>query len=469
MKCTRKSRGTQNQTKNVVSKYEAISDNVCQLPDGFLSCDKAVRCREKNQLECAVQEGGIGGRACVQMNRSRRKFLKNSAMAGAACVVGAPAYVASAQLSVVVVGAGAFGGWTALHLLRKGAKVQLVDSWGPGNSRASSGGETRIIRATYGPSRIYTQMAARALQLWQENEERWGLKLFFPTGVLWMAGKDDSYENAALPVLKDAGVRFEKLSVSDCAKRWPQIKFDGVSWGIYEPEFGYLAARRGCEAVLNAFVKEGGEYRQAHASPGRISGKRMDGITVTPSDPLKADAYIFACGPWLGKVLPFLATAITPTRQEVFFFGTAAGDLRFTEAQAPVWIDYGTRFYGIPGNHWRGFKVADDTRGPVVDPTTMERQVTAKGLAAARKFLSVRFPALMGAPLLESRVCQYENSTDQHFVVDRHPEAENVWIVGGGSGHGYKHGPAMGELVSDAVLGVKEPPREFLLARLLKK
>ena len=334
----------------------------------------------------------------METHSSRRSFLRSSAIAGAAYIIGSPSFVASVRRSIIVVGAGAFGGWTALQLLRKGAKVLLVDAWGPGNSRASSGGETRIIRATYGPSRIYTQMAARALRLWQENEQRWGLKLFFRTGVLWMAGKDDSYERAAMPLMNEAGVRFERLSVPDCAKRWPQIKFDDISWSIYEPDSGYLAARRACEAVLNAFVKEGGNYRQAQAAPGRVTSSRMEGITVTPGEALTADLYVFACGPWLGKIFPFLASVITPTRQEVFFFGTTPGDLRFTEAQLPVWIDYGRRLYGIAGNHWRGFKVADDTRGPVIDPTTMERQISAEGLAAARSYLSLRFPALADAP-----------------------------------------------------------------------
>ncbi|PYT76252.1 MAG: hypothetical protein DMG40_26565 [Acidobacteria bacterium] len=406
----------------------------------------------------------------VKKNSSRRRFLKGSALTGAACVLGRGMLPLPTRLSVIVVGAGAFGGWTALELLRKGAKVTLVDAWGPGNSRASSGGETRIIRATYGPSRIYTQLAAEALRLWQENEQRWGLKLFFRTGVLWMAGKDDSYERAALPLLRDAEVRSERLAASDCAKRWPQIQFDEISWSIYEPDFGYLAARRGCEAVFHAFLKEGGEYRQAQAAPGPITGNRLAGITVAPGENLTADAYVFACGPWLGKVFPFLASVIHPTRQEVFFFGTAAGDLRFTDAQLPVWIDNSRRgehlYYGIPGNHWRGFKIADDTRGPVIDPTTMERQISAAGLAAARTYLSMRFPGLADAPLLENRVCQYENSPDQNFIADRHPEATNVWIVGGGSGHGFKHGPAIGGLVSDAVLGIKAPPQEFLLKRL---
>src|SRR5581483_7370986 len=156
--------------------------------------------------------------------RSRRSFLKTSAVAGA-YLIGSRAFASTNKPSVVVVGAGAFGGRTALHLLAKGANVILLDAWGPGNSRASSGGETRVIRATYGSGRIYTQMAARALELWQEYERRWNLKLFFRTGVLWMAGADDSYERNAMPLLKEAGVRAERLSAAECTKRWPQINF----------------------------------------------------------------------------------------------------------------------------------------------------------------------------------------------------------------------------------------------------
>ena len=414
--------------------------------------------------------------AQMEMKSSRRSFLKRSAVAGR-YLIGSRALAKSHRNSVIVIGAGAFGGWTALHLLEKGAKVTLLDSWGPGNSRASSGGETRVIRATYGSGRIHTQMAARALKLWQEYEQQWNLKLFFRTGVLWMAGSDDSYERSALPLMSEAGVSFEKLSAAECAKRWPQINFYGISWSIYEPNSGYLAARRACEAVLNAFIKEGGKYRQEEVMPGQIASNQMHEIKLGSGEALKADAYVFACGPWLGKMFSFLAPIIVPTRQEVFFFGTAAGDLRFTDSQLPVWGDDSKRelegfpgkhwFYGIPGNDWRGFKIADDTRGAVTDPTIMERKISESALAAARAYVRLRFPALADAPLVESRVCQYENSTDQNFILDHHPEADNVWIVGGGSGHGFKHGPAFGDMVSDAVLGAKQPPSEFKLNRLL--
>ena len=402
---------------------------------------------------------------------SRRDFLRESALLGATYFVGSPRSPRSSAPSVIVVGAGAFGGWTALGLVQRGARVTLLDAWGPGNSRASSGGETRTIRATYGPTPVlYVKMVARALRHWQEYEQRWNVKLFFRSGALRMAGADDSYERAALPVLQQADIRFEKLSSVECAKRWPQMNFDGVSWSVYEPDSGFLAARRACEAVFDAFLKSGGQYEQAQATPGRITANRMDGITVGRGDTLRADIYVFAPGPWLGRIFPFLASSITPTRQEVFFFGTPPGDVRFTEEHLPTWIDGGKRpFFGVPGNHWRGFKIADDTRGPVIDPSTMEREISQEKLSAAREYLRTRFPALADAPLLESRVCQYENSTDHYFILDRHPEAENVWIVGGGSGHGFKHGPVMGEMVADAVLDTKAPPAEMALGRLLRK
>jgi sarcosine oxidase len=302
--------------------------------------------------------------------------------------------------------------------------------------------------------------------MWQEYERKWGLKLFFRSGALRMAVGDGAYESAALPVLQQAGIRYEKLLAAECAKRWPQINFDGITWSVAEPDSGFLAARRACEAVFSAFLRVGGNYRQAHVALGPITAHRMDGIRIDTGEALAADTYVFALGPWLGRVFTFLDAKITPTRQEVFFFGTPAGDVRFDEEHLPTWIDGGKQpFFGVPGNHWRGFKIADDTRGPAIDPTTMDRQVSAAKLESARAYLRMRFPALSNAPLLETRVCQYENSTDHNFIFDQHPEAMNVWIVGGGSGHGFKHGPVMGEMVAAAVLEAKPAPIEMKLSR----
>lgn len=368
---------------------------------------------------------------------------------------------------VVVVGAGAFGGWTALHLLRRGARVTLIDSWGPGNSRASSGDETRVIRATYGPRRIYTEMTARALVLWREYDRQWGRNLFRPIGVLWFASANDAWEKAALPHLKDAGLAFEELASAQLARRYPQINCEDVRWAILEKNAGYLMARLSCESVLQGFLAQGGEYRQQAVAPGAVAGDQMLGVALSDGTTLRAEAYVFACGPWLGKLFPdVIGDRVQPTRQEVFYFGTPPGDTRFTDEALPVWADWSRGFiYGIPGNRWRGFKLADDRRGPPFDPTSGERLVTSEGLRSAREYLAFRFPALKDAPLLESRVCQYENSPDQHFIVDRHPAAANVWLVGGGSGHGFKVGPALGEIVAAAALGETSPDPTFSLTR----
>ncbi|HEX9611822.1 MAG TPA: FAD-dependent oxidoreductase [Gemmatimonadales bacterium] len=369
--------------------------------------------------------------------------------------------------TIVVIGAGAFGGWAALQLRRRGARVTLVDAWGPGNARASSGGETRVIRGTYGPRAIYTRLAARALPLWREHEARWHRKLFHRIGVLWLVGADDAYERAALPVLREAGLEVEELMPPELARRYPQINLDGVRWGIWERDAGYLTARSACQAVLEGFRADGGEYRETVAAPGAVAHGEMPHITLTDGSRLTADGFVFACGPWLGSLFPEAVDGLVRvTRQEVFFFGTPPGDARFTDAALPVWADHGARFmYGIPGNEWRGFKVADDTRGPPFDPTDGERVASAEGLRSARDYLGFRFPGLKDAPLLEARVCQYENTPDEHFLIDRHPTARNAWLVGGGSGHGFKFGPALGELVADLVLGDRDPEPVFRLAR----
>jgi glycine/D-amino acid oxidase-like deaminating enzyme len=371
-------------------------------------------------------------------------------------------------LHVAVVGAGAFGGWTALHLRRAGHRVTLLDAWGAGNSRASSGGETRIIRGMYGGDPLYVELTLRSFALWWEHEQRCGRRLYHRLGALWMYAGDDRYARTTLPLLRAAGLDAVELAPADAARRWPQIDFTGVRSAFYEAEAGYLLARQGCETVREALVAEGGEYLVAHARPGHADAPGLRAVRLANGAALNADRFVFACGPWLGALFPdVIGRRITPTRQEVFFFGLPPGDRAYDEGDCPVWVDHGERFvYGIPGNERRGFKVADDTRGAPIDPTTEDRLPSAEGLARARELLRRRFPGLANAPLVESRVCQYEQSPDGDFILDRHPQLENVWVAGGGSGHGYKMGPAVGEHVARLVLGTAEPEPRFSLRRL---
>ena len=353
--------------------------------------------------------------------------------------------------SVAVVGAGAFGGWTALHLLRAGARVTLYDAWGPGNARASSGGETRITRAAY-VDRIYADLTVRALQIWKEHEKRWNRRIFTPCGVIRLQGPASKDSARFVQTLRDAGVKHEMLSVSAARRQFPQFDFTGIDQVLWEPEHGMLRARRGCEAVYEAFLAEGGVYEQRQ---------------WLPASPPPGDIVIWACGPWLGKLFP-LGKHFRVTRQEVFFFGVPAGERMYQEDRMPCWIDDSSdrfHYYGTPGNDWRGFKIGDDAYGGEFDPDMAERRASDEQLARLREYMRIRFPKMAAAPVIETRVCQYEVTADAHLILDQAPGQPRHWLLGGGSGHGYKLGAAVGELMAQVALEKRAPEPLFRLAR----
>lgn len=403
---------------------------------------------------------------------------------------------------VAVIGAGVFGAWTAYQLRLAGADVVLVDAYGPGNSRASSGGESRIIRLGYGPDEIYTLMVQRSLAVWQELFNRTGnSQLFQPTGVLWLARENDPYCEATLATFTRCGVAHERMESNDILRSYPQLDPGPASWGILEPGSGVLMARRAVQGVLAEARALGVTYEQEKAlppepryrtgsGPGSSSGQpargsdsdrvaggtnntsvehhngKLSSLPTASGGEIRANEFVFACGPWLPKIFPsLLAELIHVTRQEVFFFGVPADAVTgFGPEDMPAWIDFNDLVYGIPNLDQRGFKIAIDEHGPAFDPDTGERIVSPEGLAAVRACLTRRMPALANAPVTETRVCQYENTSNGDFLIDRHPAFENVWLVGGGSGHGFKHGPAIGEHVAALISGDASVEPRFSLA-----
>lgn len=359
---------------------------------------------------------------------------------------------------IAVIGAGAFGGWTALMLLRNGYKVTLIDAWGAGNSRSSSGDETRVIRSVY-VDKIYAEMAHRAGQIWRDNERVFGIQIFHPIGVLNLIGKDDSRLKAALGHFDDLGLEYEEFSKKEAAKRYPHINLEDINQIVLENNGGYLLARMGCHVVKERFVKEGGVFKIAAARPLDILNETLQGVELSDGSKVIADTYIFACGSWLGKLFPEeIGAMIRPTKQEIFYFNTPAGcDIL---EKLPVWCDFSSLWdnvmmYGIPAAGSdamvRGFKAGKDVLGEDFDPDISERYATEAKWKEVEQFIHHRFPILRGMGLLESRVCQYENTPDAHFIIDKLPTANNVWVMGGGSGHGYKMGAVLGEMMVDLV------------------
>jgi glycine/D-amino acid oxidase-like deaminating enzyme len=365
-----------------------------------------------------------------------------------------------------VIGAGVFGAWTACYLRRSGKSVVLLDAYGPGNSRASSGGETRVIRLGYGPDELYTRSSAQSFPAWMELEKRCGHRLFHKTGVLWLSHDSDLYTKQLLDVLKKNGANCMRLSGDHIRKNYPQLSFPDITWGVLETESGVLMARRGVQTVVSECVKEGVEYACASALPFSGAGK-LQVIRTSRGDSIIAGTFIFACGPWLPKLFPnLLGDRIHPTRQEVFFLGVPPGEDAFSPAKMPVWLHhtYSNRPYALPDIENRGFKIAFDRHGPDFDPDTGSRVISEASITELRDYLKNHIPTLLHAPIVETRVCQYENTSNGDLLIDRHPEFENVWLVGGGSGHGFKHGPAVGEYVKGQILDNAPAEPRFSLA-----
>ncbi|MEO8663421.1 MAG: N-methyl-L-tryptophan oxidase [Bryobacteraceae bacterium] len=364
---------------------------------------------------------------------------------------------------VAVIGAGVFGSWTAHHLRRAGQRVILIDAYGPSNSRASSGGESRIIRCGYGPDEIYSRFARNSLPQWKDLSRRTNTSLFHNVGMLWLAEKSDPHIAATARVLTDLEVPHEILNRTQLDQRFPQFSVGDDDWAVYEPNSGALMARRSIQMLVQEMEQSGLEVLTDPVQP-LVGTTRLASITTASGRTIAAGAYVFACGPWLPKLFPHeLGQRIFPTRQEIFFFGPAPNEHRFAPPSMPCWIDVG-KLYGIPDLENRGLKIADDEHGEPIDPDTTDRLISKESVEFMRHRLAQLFPAMRDAPLLETRVCQYENTANGDFLLDRHPALDNVWLAGGGSGHGFKHGPAVGEYLITQILGIHSPEPRFSFA-----
>jgi glycine/D-amino acid oxidase-like deaminating enzyme len=355
-------------------------------------------------------------------------------------------------MDAVIVGAGTFGASLAWWLARAGQRVTLVDQFEPGDVRASSGGETRLYRCAHGSEAEYTVMARRARTLWRELEEESGEHLLLECGLAWFAHREDGWEAASQHTLEAHGIPVERLDPASAARLYPSFRGDDLAFVLLEPEGGVLRAQRAVRALAAQAAAHGAQILRGRARPDGAA------VMLEGSSRLEGDVVIWACGPWLADLFAELVS-LKVTRQELLFFD---GGPAWCEPTLPGWCDYDRARYGTADIDALGVKAAIDDDGPRLDPdggltadATTEPQV--------RAYLRDRFPALEHAPLLAARSCRYELTPDTNFIADRHPAHPNVWLVGGGSGHGFKHGPAMAEQLADALRGGAPLPGRFAL------
>lgn len=414
----------------------------------------------------------------------RRTFLKTAGAAGAGAALGIGAsggealarpvapwdagespWIHQGVPDVVVVGAGVFGLFNALNLRRLGADVTVVDQYGPGNSRATSGGETRGVRTSYGDrphGGQWMSWATEAIRRWTMLNEEWKDRLdapvFFQTGDLILRDETTPYLETTQELWDERGIDYEVLDADEVAYRWPVIRTEEVGIALHEPQAGVVRARRACETAARVFQDEGGRITIAHARPGGQEGRRLQTVELTPGEPLRAGQFVFALGPWFPKAFPeLMESRIRISMGHTVYFGTPPGDNRFGFPNLPSYgVRGATGWPALPPDN-RGFRVRSGGREPI-DPDLSPRRLDAEHVERPRQILSDWFPELADAPVVETRACHYEGSSSRNFIVDHPPDYDNVWFTGGGNAEAFKQGPVLGEYIARRVLDLDTDP-----------
>lgn len=374
----------------------------------------------------------------------------------------APAVHTRQNPDIAVVGAGAFGAWTALNLQRAGARVTLIDQYGPANSRATSGGETRGVRTGYGDrghGLLWTRWAKRAIEKWKEWDEQGNElllpRVFYPTSDLILRDEWTEFMEETRNNWDVAGVRYEVMDADEVRRRWPVIDLTDITVALWEEDAGVVRARRAIESVARVFEQAGGKIAIARAATGPGAGGRLDALTMQPGESVSAEAYVFALGPWFPKAFPeLMGNRLRIPMGNVLYFRTPPGDNRYSYPNLPSYNFLGVTGWPALGPDNRGFRVRRGGRAPD-DPDTSRRWLREEEYESPRAFVRERFPGLADAPISETRSCHYEISRTSNFFFDHHPDYDNVWLAGGGSAEGFKFGPVVGEYLAGRILGTE--------------
>ena len=374
-------------------------------------------------------------------------------------------------MKIAVIGSGIWGACTAYHLNQAGADVDLYDMWGAGNSRSGSGGASRIIRLAYGDDKIYTELTNNSFDFWEKLSKESERKLYDECGMLWLVSQDDnSYITKSKKHIENTGNKIEEISKKEAKEKYPLINFDDINEIYFEKRAGALMASRCCKQVVRKFKKNGGKIFLGEVKIDEKNLDKKNSITINGSM-IEADKFVIACGPWNRKLLPEMLEDTTYiSRQEVYYFGVPNSKAyEYNLDKIPCWLDLNANnpsYYGIPFHLNKGFKIAYDERSTIFDPDTSDRIPLPELVNRTKSYIYHRFPDLKNIPIAETRVCQYENSLDGNFIMNYHKKNNKVLVLSGSSGHGFKLGPGLGEIVKNILLNYEKIPIEFDLKRL---
>lgn len=355
-----------------------------------------------------------------------------------------------AQKSCVVVGGGIAGAMTALHLQRRGAQVTLIDRWEPGHARAASTDYNRVIRAISGRDEFYTRWARDSRSRWLELQAETGQNLMYECGALILATKGHcDWEDATASTFDTVGVPYYRFDTDNIRARFPQFKVDEIDYALFEPEAGLLMAHRCVITTLKLLKDAGGVIKRGTVSTDSAERPMLDGL------PIEADLIVMATGAWMSEMFPRTIKPISAVMGiNVLYTSTPDGSDQFDMENMPCWIDHGQGSFGIPSSEGSGVKAAVVIPNVPIDLNNDERLIEKASLTKTRQYIRHRLPGLIGERVVDSKFNQVILTPDTHFIVDWHPEHDNLLFAGGCSGHLFKHGPVFGDFV--AGVGMKD-------------
>ncbi len=359
---------------------------------------------------------------------------------------------------VVVVGAGIFGVASALALRARGHRVSIVDPGPVPHALAESTDISKIARLDYGADETYTTLMERSLEAFRRYNGRLPRPLFHETGVLFVSRSPmapGSFEYECFHMLTRRGHQLERLEATEIRRRFPAWQGQYVD-GYFNAQGGYVESSKFVAALLDEAVAAGVQLMVGEKI-ARIENEhgRVTGVVSASGQTLRADQVVIATGAWTTDLLPELSGALRSMGQPVFHLRPENPELFRPEVFPVFGADISrTGYYGFPINQDGVVKIANHGIGRAMHPESSERQVTPDEERSLRGFLAETFPSLSNAPIVYTRVCVYGDSRDEHFWISRHPDIEGLVVAAGGSGHGFKFGPVIGDLVADALFGV---------------
>jgi monomeric sarcosine oxidase len=364
------------------------------------------------------------------------------------------------RYDIAIIGSGVMGAAAATDAARTGARVCLIDQAGPPNPRAASVDHSKVFRFAY-PDPFYVRLAMDALKLWREAESETGTELMTPTGLLLIGSRQDKSESRewldSYNALRSVGVEAEMLTGAEAARRFPQFNTDAIAYGVIDPSGAILHAERAVRALIDLARRRGVNVIENERVIGISDREGVTSLATESGSLIQSERAMVASGPWTRKLLPELHGLLKTTRQEVFYFEPEPARIThnapgFGVGEFPIFFATDTGFYGFPVHNAGAMKIANHEKGDPVDPDKIEETVGDEAVDECRAFFRDYIPVLAGARLFETRVCIYNNTPDDDFIIDWHTKLENVLIVTGFSGHGFKFAPTIGRIAAELLL-----------------